>query len=214
MTVIRLSRVMAPVRTLGPGRRVAVWVQGCTLACPGCASADTWDPAAGVGTEVDSLVAELAATVVAQDLDGLVITGGEPLQQHEAVLAVIDGLTEVLGERRGDVVLFTGYAASAARRLAPTLLDRCAVVVAGPYRAPHSGDEPLVATDNQQVLFASAEAERRFRRWQQSLEARLEMTVDDNDLFLVGVPRQGDLRAFVDEMSRRGVTFDSVSWRG
>ena len=41
MTMLALSRMHFPVTTLGPGNRIGIWVQGCTIRCPGCVSADT-----------------------------------------------------------------------------------------------------------------------------------------------------------------------------
>ncbi len=41
---LSLSRVHFPVTTLGPGRRLGIWFQGCSIRCPGCISADTWGP--------------------------------------------------------------------------------------------------------------------------------------------------------------------------
>ena len=41
---ISLSRVHFPVTTLGPGQRLGLWFQGCSIRCAGCISADTWGP--------------------------------------------------------------------------------------------------------------------------------------------------------------------------
>ena len=60
---IRVNRVARPVTVLGPGRRLGLWVQGCSIRCPGCASEDTWDPAAGRDLEVAALARSLADVV-------------------------------------------------------------------------------------------------------------------------------------------------------
>lgn len=41
-----LSRLHFPVTTLGPGRRIGVWFQGCSIRCAGCISRDTWETGA------------------------------------------------------------------------------------------------------------------------------------------------------------------------
>ena len=48
MTSIAISRVHFPVTTLGPRRRLGIWMQGCSIRCPGCISADTWATGRGV----------------------------------------------------------------------------------------------------------------------------------------------------------------------
>lgn len=41
---LALSRMHFPVTTLGPGDRIGIWFQGCSIRCTGCISKDTWDP--------------------------------------------------------------------------------------------------------------------------------------------------------------------------
>jgi anaerobic ribonucleoside-triphosphate reductase activating protein len=42
MQILYLNKAHYPVTTLGPGRRIGLWLQGCGLGCPGCLSQDTW----------------------------------------------------------------------------------------------------------------------------------------------------------------------------
>src|SRR3546814_9784731 len=44
---IAVSRLHFPVTALGPGRRIGLWLQGCSIRCPGCISVDTWAHDAG-----------------------------------------------------------------------------------------------------------------------------------------------------------------------
>ena len=44
VTALALSRALFPVTTLGPGRRLGIWFQGCSIRCRGCISVDTWPP--------------------------------------------------------------------------------------------------------------------------------------------------------------------------
>lgn len=56
---IRLSRLHFPVTALGPGERLGIWFQGCSLGCQGCISPDTW-PSTGPLTDVSELLSALA----------------------------------------------------------------------------------------------------------------------------------------------------------
>jgi len=55
--LLELNKAHWPVTVLGPGRRIGLWVQGCTIHCKGCVSQDTWprDPAKAIA--VTDLVA-------------------------------------------------------------------------------------------------------------------------------------------------------------
>lgn len=113
----------------GPGRRFVVWVQGCTLACPGCFNPWTHGPGGDVRT------VERTATVALgrDDLDGVTLTGGEPLQQPEAVAEFCARIRPAgLG-----IIVLTGFTRREiedvpARRAAVAAAD---MVVAGRYNA-------------------------------------------------------------------------------
>ena len=53
--MLYLSRIHFPVTTLGPGRRIGIWFQGCSIRCKGCVSADTWGTGKG-GVSIDEIM--------------------------------------------------------------------------------------------------------------------------------------------------------------
>lgn len=65
----------------GPGRRFVIWSQGCTLACPGCFNPLTHPPD-GQRRTAEELAGEALA---GPGLEGVTLTGGEPLSQPAAV---------------------------------------------------------------------------------------------------------------------------------
>lgn len=206
---MRIARIAAPVTTLGPGRRVALWVQGCTLGCTGCASRDTWSDRAGSDVPVEEVTRRLVDAVDAHSLQGVTITGGEPLQQATAVTAVLRGVTT----RRPalDVLLFTGYPPTVARSRGAGVLDRCDVVVAGPYRPGTTGAHPLLASDNQELLVLTERGRRRLA--QLPVRRPLQVTAHDGDLYVVGLPGPGDLERAEELLRERGVELGAASWR-
>lgn len=138
MTVImapglRLHGFVARSRANGPGIRTVVWTQGCTLGCAGCFNPSS-HPAEGPGGEVAT--DELAARILAlrSDIEGLTVSGGEPLQQWDAV---VDLLTRVRGASDLSVVLLTGYTLPEIRRRGGSdiLLSLVDVLIAGRYVA-------------------------------------------------------------------------------
>ena len=119
----------------GPGVRSVVWTQGCTLRCPGCFNPQTHAPA-GEPTPVD----ELVVWACGNDVDGVTISGGEPLQQPTAVVPFARGCRAA----GLSVILFTGfswrYLALREPQLVSALAECVDVVLAGRYvRAQHLG---------------------------------------------------------------------------
>jgi len=111
-----------------------VWVQGCTLACLGCFNPGTHPPGGGAGggaggaVAVDDLFARIAALGA---VEGLTVSGGEPLQQPGPLAAL---LRRVKAETALSVLVFTGYTWSEARRRASGVLPYIDVLLAGRYR--------------------------------------------------------------------------------
>lgn len=210
---VRISRVLAPITVLGPGSRLVVWVQGCDLACVGCASVDTWDRAGGREVGVTELSELVSSEIRARSLDGITLTGGEPTDQALALTRVIRAVRSTTPDQHVDVLLFTGRTLTSARRLAPALVGAADCVVAGPYRPDRTGTGRLLASSNQSISYASEAARGRYESWLADDTARLQLAADDRDLYIVGLPAPGTLDSFAARLSHRGVVLDQVTWR-
>jgi anaerobic ribonucleoside-triphosphate reductase activating protein len=97
----RVHATVPRSRANGPGERFVVWTQGCSLACPGCFNPET-HAAQGPAREVGAVVREVLATA---GIEGVTVTGGEPLEQPDALAVFAREVSRVgLG-----VVVLTGF---------------------------------------------------------------------------------------------------------
>ena len=189
MTRVSLSRVHFPVTTLGPGRRVGVWFQGCTIRCPGCISVDTWDRAPGIPTS------ELIGRVMqwADEADGLTVSGGEPFDQPDALGELLVAWKEAEG---GSVLIFTGHPLE---RVAPQLgawPDLVDVLVTEPYRSDLPQTLALRGSDNQRMVVLTPRGAEfaGYERVAADDDLRLDAMFDEEgNAWLAGIPRRGDL---------------------
>jgi anaerobic ribonucleoside-triphosphate reductase activating protein len=133
-------------RANGPGARFVVWLQGCTLGCPGCFNPTTHDPTAGRDIVVDEIATQLARTA---DIEGLSLSGGEPLQQPEATIALLDA-ARALGL---STLAFSGYTIDEIGALphGPAVLDRLDVLIDGRYVAGERLATGLRGSANQRI---------------------------------------------------------------
>ena len=191
MTTIALSRLHFPVTTLGPGRRVGVWVQGCSIRCPGCISADTW--AAGRGmTTVDAVAAAVEPWL--EEADGITVSGGEPFDQPDALLALLRALrarTDI------DVLVYSGHPVE---RIAPWLAAADGLIdalISDPYLDHAPQTLPLRGSDNQRLHLLTDLGRRVFAAYERpspAPERRFDVMFDaDGQVFLAGIPPRGDL---------------------
>ena len=208
---IEISRLLHPVRVLGAGDRAGVWVQGCTIGCAGCLARDTWPRRPELAMPVGDILNWLDG--LPGPLDGVTISGGEPLQQPGPIAELLAGIRAWRGDRPIDVLLFTGYAWSRACR-STAVLAGCDAVVAGPYvERRNVGDTPLRGSDNQRIVPLTELGRLRYGTAAALTPRALQATLIDGRLFMAGIPRRDDLRQVAERLAARGITMEGASWR-
>lgn len=160
---LSIHGILMNSRANGPGNRAVIWTRGCTLGCPGCFNEETHDPAGGRPVTSTALLAELhqkvnlppdALSKSPQKIDGLTISGGEPLQQSAALA---DFLKTVRRETDWSVILFSGFSREEIAKMAEAeaLLSMVDVLFAGRYRREEHLGRDLRGSANKTVHFFS-----------------------------------------------------------
>lgn len=105
---IRVHHFLPGSQANGPGLRAVIWVQGCSLACPGCFNPETHPFDGGESASVSHLFQRIRALESAElsRIEGVSISGGEPLQQMRPLLRLLECIK---GETSLSVLVFTGY---------------------------------------------------------------------------------------------------------
>ena len=130
--VLRVHHFLSFSRANGPGERTVIWVQGCTLGCPGCFNPETHPFEGGERVSVQDLFDRIVA--LGDTIEGITISGGEPLQQRRPLLAL---LGRVRRETPLSILVFTGYTWEEIQHMpdAEALLVCVDVLIAGRYDA-------------------------------------------------------------------------------
>lgn len=119
----------------GPGKRFALWVQGCLKRCPGCCNPEMLPMEPRHIAQVETVIAWIYHAHQRHGIEGVTFLGGEPMLQAKG-LSVIACEGQKLGL---SVMTFTGYTLEALKGLAlpgaAKLLAHTDVLVAGPYMA-------------------------------------------------------------------------------
>lgn len=189
MTRLYLSRVHYPVTTLGPGRRLGIWFQGCSIRCPGCISVDTWAQGRGE-TGVGRLLAGVRPWLA--EADGVTVSGGEPFDQPEALQALLGGLRAGFG---GDILVYTGHPRARAAPRLPHIEDLIDALISDPFDASADDTLPLRGSDNQRLHLLTPLGRERFSGYDDAgaKPRALDLMVDgQGDLWFAGIPRRGD----------------------
>jgi anaerobic ribonucleoside-triphosphate reductase activating protein len=189
---IAISRLHFPVTTLGPGRRIGIWVQGCKIRCSGCVSLDTWAEGKGI-TTTDDVVR--AITPWLGQADGVTISGGEPFDQAEALAVLLQQLPLAAHQ---DVFAYSGYAYEEIQFKPALRQGRIDALISDPYQEAAPQTLPLRGSDNQRLHLLTDLGRRRFSQFDSPANtARPSLDVmfdDDGTVWLAGIPRPGDMQ--------------------
>jgi anaerobic ribonucleoside-triphosphate reductase activating protein len=196
-----LSRLHFPVTSLGPGRRLGIWVQGCSIRCPGCLSMDTWATGRGE-TAVQDVVAEVER--LGAEIEGVTISGGEPFDQPGALELL---LCEIRRTSRVDVLVFTGYPWESLPEFARSagLID---ALITDPYRADVPQSLALRGSDNQRLHLLTPLGHERFASFERvrvDADDYLDIGFDnEGTAWIAGIPRRDDVQRLLSGLRRQG----------
>ena len=149
--LIRIAGLLPVTLVNGEGVRYAVFVQGCPHACKGCHNPDTHPFDGGRLMDTAEIIAEIRRK--RKLLDGVTLSGGEPMCQTKACKEIADAAHEM----GLNVWCYTGYTweflieKADPRRM--SLLDSVDVLVDGPYiEGLRSPDLLWRGSKNQRVI--------------------------------------------------------------
>lgn len=150
---IRLHHFEPASRVNGPGMRAVVWVQGCALGCPGCFNPQTHPASGGERVPVETLAQQILA--VSAGLEGLTLSGGEPLHQYPALTRLLE---QVRARSNLSVLVFTGYDWDELQQFRgiDRFLANVDVLIAGRYDASRRVADGLIGSSNKVAHFLTA----------------------------------------------------------
>jgi anaerobic ribonucleoside-triphosphate reductase activating protein len=182
--VLNIAQVVPCTEAEGPGRRFALWFQGCPLRCPGCCNPEMLPFTGGTQVALAEVVAQVEQAARRDGVEGITLLGGEPLA-HAGAAAALAGAVQ---ERGLSVMVFSGFTLEEAHALpdpaVAELLGRTDILVDGPYlREQPETRRRWIGSANQRIHFLSARYRADDARWllPNTLEVRLrgrELTVN------------------------------------
>jgi anaerobic ribonucleoside-triphosphate reductase activating protein len=186
--LLNLSARVPRTEAEGPGIRLAIWVQGCPMRCPGCCNPGLLEFREARLTAVDELVAEILAT---PDIEGVTYLGGEPFAQAEALAT----LSRQLRGAGLSTMCFSGHTLrqlrSSQREDWAGLLAELDLLVDGPYiERLRQTDRRWIGSSNQQVNFLTD----RYSSWDEG-ENTIEIHVINGQIQVNGFPDEELLSA-------------------
>ena len=116
----------------GNGIRVSLWTAGCSIHCEECQNRQTWDFDSGIPFDEDALC-ELYDALDKPYIQGLTLTGGNPLDNASEILYICKSIKEKFPTK--DIWLYSGYTFEQIQGMesARRILEYIDILVDGPY---------------------------------------------------------------------------------
>lgn len=157
MNYLNLSTIRMCTESEGPGRRFAIWCQGCLKKCAGCCNVDMQPFVKNKIVSVKDLEELILQAKRGYQIEGISLLGGEPLLQAEGLAE----LTNWCQDNEISVVLFTGYTYEEILKTSNvyvhTILKGADIVVDGPFiQELYDTERDWVGSTNQNVIFLTS----------------------------------------------------------
>lgn len=218
MTSIALNKAHFPVTVLGPGRRVGLWTQGCGIGCKGCISQDTWASDESRRVDIDALLAWCRAACDDR-LDGITVSGGEPFDQPEALLALLEALHAWRAELHEpfDILCYSGYPLRRLEAQHGGILALLDALVPEPFVQSLPLGGRWRGSSNQPLVPLSALGRARYGPYVDApagdAAKRLQVSVEPRRIWYIGIPDRDDMARVERACAERGLVFVRSSWR-
>jgi len=203
---IYIDRISYPITNLGPGRRIGIWVQGCSRHCQGCMSPHARIRKPENLQPVDSIVTKILS--VAGDFDGVTISGGEPFEQAEALTRLL----KIIRARSDlDVLVYTGYTLDEIKNgsnAMKKLLDQIDILIDGPFAEHLPNTKLWRGSDNQEMHLLTPRSQKYQRfvhaKYRGKRQLQIEIT-RENELRITGIPDRNFFKNFSKKINNRGI---------
>ncbi len=159
------ARILYPVKTLGPGDRVGIWLCGCSHGCPGCSNPELWSCGEQFRITRKRLLQLVGSIAQGAEVNGFTITGGDPLEQSEELALLLPELRII----SGDILVYTGYTLEQLRAMdspaVESVLRNTSVLIDGEYIQRRNTGLPLRGSDNQRIIYLDESLRARYEEY-------------------------------------------------
>jgi anaerobic ribonucleoside-triphosphate reductase activating protein len=164
----------------GPGNRFVLWTQGCSKGCSECFNPETWST--NVYKELSPL--QLFELIKNFEVDGVTISGGDPLEQEDELLELLMLLSTIRLSK--GIILFSGFtrAEISSNIIRENCLRYIDVLIDGRYEKNLKVDFSLKGSSNQEFYFFS----NKISSDELCFDQEIEISSLEGDIMMTGFP--------------------------
>ena len=150
-----IARILCPILSLGPGKRLVIWTKGCSKNCPDCISPEMASFDESCYVPVEDIYGIVEKIYNSEGFDGVTISGGDPFEQLDELLLLLKKIRKFTN----DILVYTGYIWSDFEEKIDSatkcgLIKNIGVLIDGPYIKEQNFDNlTLRGSANQNIIF-------------------------------------------------------------
>jgi len=215
---LQINKAHYPVTVLGPGRRIGIWVQGCSIRCKKCVSMDTWEKDVKRAMRIADIL-DWCRSTATQGLDGITLSGGEPFDQPQGLRALLAGLHAWRKETKSDfdILCYSGYPLRTLEAKHGSLLKMLDAIIPEPYIENAPPTAIWCGSANQHIVPLSELGKHKYAQYLDlplsECGKQMQMSVDGQRVWMIGIPGRGDMEQLEAICQSRGLSLGQVSWR-
>jgi len=209
---MQIERIYYPLKTLGWGTRAGIWTVGCSHACEGCCNPELWKKNPLREISLQRLFQMLSS--LPKPLDGITISGGEPFDQAEDLLALVLFIKEHLTD---ELLIYSGYTLKQLQakesESIQEVLQQISVLVDGRYVEALNDNGALRGSSNQHVHFLNGAHKDKYETLLQQprqgqhvfYQENLSSSSSSNHALFLGIPPKSYQNELQSQMNQRGI---------
>lgn len=199
--MLNVARINERSCVNGPGNRFVIWLQGCSLKCPGCINPEFWLKEPRMLLSVSELYEMIIDTL---GIEGVTYSGGEPFEQAKALYK----LTDLLRQKGLTIVSYSGFTYDEIlnsndeyRKLLLSTLD---ILIDGKYDKNKAISLLWRGSSNQKIHFLS-ERYKDYEEIANSYKMQIEFSIYNDEVSVTGNFSEEMLRRVKDKMKSYGI---------
>lgn len=165
--MMKVDRILFPIETLGPGNRLVIWTRGCSKHCHKCANPELWSSDGGQDISVKKIVQIIYNIHKDSVIDGITISGGDPLEQIQDLIELLDEIKLFID----DILVYTGFEYSLIEQqwektIIDKLRDNISVLIDGRYiNELNKPEYALKGSANQNIIIFDEKYKEKYERY-------------------------------------------------
>ena len=185
-TSVLINLIYAPVLTLGPGIRVGVWFQGCSIKCKGCISKHTWEFDKKYKKTIAQVIDKINYYSEIYNTKSITISGGEPFDQSASLYILLKKLKEL---KFNDILLYSGYKFNYLQKNYGDILKYIDVLIDGTFIESKKTNKIYKGSNNQKMYILNKSLSPIYQEYKKQLKNnKLQLVTKDNEIYLIGIP--------------------------